>query len=189
MTLIAPSSAPMPAPIRPESSRPAVSGPVSLTSAIARPAGIIDSAPKRSSDARVCIDSTTPTAMPDTAMRATESDPELVELADGFTDFIGRTECVADTARRKQGKLSTPGGRLRDPIADGLEHSLRPDLKGQNSDFADTRSALGQRRRARDLIRGAHDARQRHDASVDVNDNVAQPEIGVSEQGLTGPRR
>ena len=33
VTFIAPSSAPMPAPIRPERSRPAVSGPVSLTSA------------------------------------------------------------------------------------------------------------------------------------------------------------
>ena len=32
--------------------------------AIARPAGIIDSAPKRSSEARVCIDNTTPTATP-----------------------------------------------------------------------------------------------------------------------------
>ena len=59
---------------------------------------------------------------------------------------------------------------------------LRPDLKGR-LDLADTRRALGHRRRARDLIRGAHDARQRHDASVDVNDNVAQPEIGISEEG------
>ena len=65
----------MPAPIRPDSSRPAVSGPVSRTSAIARPAGIIDSAPKRSSDARVCIDSTTPTASPDTAMSGADRSP------------------------------------------------------------------------------------------------------------------
>ena len=75
VTFIAPSSAPMPAPIRPERSRPAVSGPVSLTSARARPAGIMASAPKRSSEARVCIDSTTPTAMPATAINGTERTP------------------------------------------------------------------------------------------------------------------
>ena len=65
----------MPAPIRPESSSPAVSGPVSRTSAIARPAGIIDSAPNRSSDARVCIESTTPTAMPETAISGADRSP------------------------------------------------------------------------------------------------------------------
>ena len=65
----------MPAPMRPESSSPAVSGPVSRTSAIARPAGIIASAPNRSSDARVCIDRTTPTAIPDTAISGAERRP------------------------------------------------------------------------------------------------------------------
>ena len=65
----------MPAPIRPESSSPAVSGPVSRTSAIASPAGIIDSAPNRSSEARVCIERTTPTAMPETAISGAERRP------------------------------------------------------------------------------------------------------------------
>ena len=65
----------MPAPIRPDSSNPAVSGPVSRTSAIASPAGIIDSAPNRSSEARVCIDSTTPTATPETAISGADLQP------------------------------------------------------------------------------------------------------------------
>jgi hypothetical protein len=64
VTFIAPISAPMPAPTRPATSSPAVNGPVSRMSAIARPAGIIASAPKRSSEARVCIDRTTPIANP-----------------------------------------------------------------------------------------------------------------------------
>ena len=55
--------------------QPAVSGPVSRTSAMASPAGIIDSAPNRSSDARVCIERTTPTATPDTAMSGAERSP------------------------------------------------------------------------------------------------------------------
>src|SRR5258705_349544 len=69
VTFMAPSSAPMPAPTRPDTSRPAVSGPVSRMSAMASPAGIIASAPKRSSDARACIDRTTPMARPEGALR------------------------------------------------------------------------------------------------------------------------
>ena len=64
VTFIAPISAPMPAPTRPDTSKAAVRGPVSRISAMASPAGIIASAPNRASDARVCIDSTTPIAMP-----------------------------------------------------------------------------------------------------------------------------
>ena len=75
VTRMAPSSAPMPAPILPESSSPHVSGPVSRTRAMASPAGIIDSAPNRSSEARVCIDSTTPTAIPETAISGAERSP------------------------------------------------------------------------------------------------------------------
>ena len=62
VTFIAPSSAPTPAPTRPERSNPHTSGPVSRTSARASPAGTSASAPNRSSDARVCIDITMPTA-------------------------------------------------------------------------------------------------------------------------------
>ena len=65
----------MPAPTRPDMSSPAVSGPVSRMRAIARPAGIIASAPNRSSEARVCIDRTTPMAKPELAMRGTERQP------------------------------------------------------------------------------------------------------------------
>ena len=75
VTFIAPSSAPMPAPMRPERSRPAVSGPVSRTSAMASPAGMSASAPKRASEARVCIESTTPIAKPLTAISGTERQP------------------------------------------------------------------------------------------------------------------
>ena len=75
VTRMAPSSAPMPAPTRPDIRSPVVSGPVSRMSAIARPAGIIASAPKRSSDARVCIESTTPIARPELAMSGTERQP------------------------------------------------------------------------------------------------------------------
>ena len=75
VTFIAPSSAPMPAPTRPDSSSPAVSGPVSRIIAIARPAGIIETAPNRSSDARVCMESTTPTATPDTKISGADRHP------------------------------------------------------------------------------------------------------------------
>ena len=75
VTFIAPSSAPMPAPTRPATSSAVTSGPVSRISAMARPAGIIASAPKRSSEARVCIDSTTPMARPEVAMSGVDRQP------------------------------------------------------------------------------------------------------------------
>ena len=75
VTFIAPSSAPIPAPIRPERSKPAVSGPVSLISASARAAGISASAPNRSSEPRVCIDRTKPIASPATTMSGTDRTP------------------------------------------------------------------------------------------------------------------
>ena len=75
LTFIAPISAPMPAPTRPATSSPAVSGPVSRISAIASPAGIIASAPNRSSEARVCIDSTTPIAKPAVRISGAERYP------------------------------------------------------------------------------------------------------------------
>src|SRR5688572_5657981 len=75
VTFMAPSSAPMPAPTRPATSRAVMSGPVSRTSAIASPAGIIASAPKRSSEARVCIDSTTPTDRPAVATSGIDFQP------------------------------------------------------------------------------------------------------------------
>ena len=50
-------------------------GPVSRMSAIARAAGIIASAPKRSSEARVCIESTTPIATPAVTMSGAERHP------------------------------------------------------------------------------------------------------------------
>ena len=52
-----------------------MSGPVSRISAIASPAGISDSAPNRSSDARVCIERTMPTAKPEVAMSGSERQP------------------------------------------------------------------------------------------------------------------
>ena len=42
---------------------------------MASPAGIIASAPKRSSEARVCIESTTPMAKPEVAMSGTDRQP------------------------------------------------------------------------------------------------------------------
>ena len=75
VTFIAPISAPIPAPTRPATRRPVMSGPVSRMSAIARAAGIIASAPKRSSEARVCIESTTPTATPAVRMSGAERYP------------------------------------------------------------------------------------------------------------------
>ena len=75
VTFMAPSSAPMPAPTRPDTSSPTTSGPVSRTSASMSAAGTSASAPKRTSEARVCIDSTMPTAKPDTAMSGSERQP------------------------------------------------------------------------------------------------------------------
>ena len=75
VTFIAPSSAPTPAPTRPETSRPTTRGPVSRTRARVRAAGISASAPKRWSDARVCMERTMPTAKPAAAMRGTDSHP------------------------------------------------------------------------------------------------------------------
>lgn len=72
---MAPSSAPMPAPMRPDSRRPDTSGPVSRMSTMARPAGMSASAPNRAIDDRVCIESTTPTANPAAAMSGTDRTP------------------------------------------------------------------------------------------------------------------
>ena len=123
----------MPAPMRPDRSRPAVSGPVSRTSAIARPAGIIDSAPNRSSDARVCIESTTPTARPDTAISGAERSTELVELANGLPKLERGNEHLAGSF---QGEMSRP--------------SLEPwsEMKARVSKAADAHRAMLHGRRA-----------------------------------------
>ena len=182
VTRIAPSSAPMPAPMRPDSSKPAVSGPVSFTSARARPAGIIASAPKRSSDARVCIDSTTPTARPAMAMSGTERTPSSCNCLKRFADLVGRAEDVADAARRKNGELPAPGRRLGELIADLLEHGYDPTLRSDLTSRTPAARRLTVAARA-DFLLGAHDARQRHDAAIDVDGDGAQSEIGIGEQG------
>ena len=59
---------------------------------MAWPAGIIASAPNRSSDARVCIDSTTPIANPELAMRGTERQPiSYICRASSPPSYGGRT--------------------------------------------------------------------------------------------------
>ncbi len=63
---------------------PATSGPVSRISAIASPAGIIASAPKRSSEARVCIDSTTPMAKPDSGDERHRAPADLEDVPGDF---------------------------------------------------------------------------------------------------------
>ena len=61
-----------------------MSGPVSRMSAMASPAGIIASAPKRSSEARVCIDSTTPMAKPDERDQRQRPPADLEDVARRF---------------------------------------------------------------------------------------------------------
>jgi hypothetical protein len=78
-------------------------GPVSRMSAIARPAGIIASAPKRSSEARVCTESTTPTATPAVMISGAGAVPELIRMSEDFAQFIGRTSRFDDGVRAERG--------------------------------------------------------------------------------------
>ena len=81
-----------------------MSGPVSRISAIASPAGIIASAPNRSSDARVCIDSTTPIASPAVTIERGRAIAELIEVADDFAPLVGRAEGLDHGAAAEGGQ-------------------------------------------------------------------------------------
>src|SRR5262245_13056763 len=117
VTRIAPSSAPMPAPIRPDSSSAAVSGPVSRTSAMARPAGISASAPNRASDARVCIDSTTPTAKPAAAMSGVERHPSSNNW---------RSVSLTSNGGRNASLIARPANTPQSPAISSSESSVGP---------------------------------------------------------------
>ena len=75
---------------------------------MARPAGIIASAPKRSSEARVCIDSTTPMAKPDVAISGAERQPISIDMPRDFREFVGRKEQFAQCPNAKQTDLANP---------------------------------------------------------------------------------
>ena len=74
VTRIAPSSAPIPAPMRPERSKAAVKGPVSVQVQW-QTGGDEGLSAEPLEDARVCIERTTPTARPETAMSGAERKP------------------------------------------------------------------------------------------------------------------
>jgi hypothetical protein len=122
VTRIAPSSAPMPAPTRPESSRPVVRGPVSRTSAMASPAGIIASAPNRSSEARVCIESTTPMASPDVAMSGSERHPTSCRWRSHLAGLVRRPPRVPQGARPEEREAPEPRERREHPPPDAIDH-------------------------------------------------------------------
>jgi len=121
VTRMPPSSAPMPAPTRPDSSRAVTSGPVSLIIAIARACGIKASAPKRSSEARVCIDITTPTARPDSPISGAERSPSDAICA--TISWISNGGRKASRSARTPKKPISPACRKKSRIISGIKLS------------------------------------------------------------------
>ena len=106
----------------PTRAAPVTSGPVSRISAMARPAGIIASAPKRSSDARVCIDSTTPMAKPDGGDQRRRAPADLEDVADDFAELVGRAERLEQRADAEERHLAHPGEGGENQRAESFEH-------------------------------------------------------------------
>src|SRR4029453_7768792 len=76
------------------------------------PAGISDSAPKRSSDARVCIESTTPTAKPDTAMSGAERRPSSYSWRTVSLNSYGGVKISRAALARKSETAPTAASRV-----------------------------------------------------------------------------
>ena len=89
---------------------------------MARPAGIIDSAPKRSSEARVCIESTTPTAMPETAISGAERRPSSKSWRTVSRNSNGG-ERLAGGAPREDGQVANRRQRRHHQRHEPVEHA------------------------------------------------------------------
>ena len=142
VTFIAPSSAPMPAPTRPATSSAVVSGPVSRMSAMASPAGIIASAPKRSSDARVCIDSTTPIAKPDSAISGSDRQPISKTWRQVSLNSYGGRNASQSARAPKSATSPTHASRPSTSSAEAVQHA-RPLCNGRASETRLTISRAG----------------------------------------------
>ena len=81
------------------------------------PPGSSASAPNLSSDARVCIERTTPTARPDTAIERRRAHTELVDLSNGFPELERRE-------RKLRGQLSRR--RVEDFTALVSQRTMKP---------------------------------------------------------------
>ena len=113
VTFIEPSSAPIPAPTRPLTINPVMTGPLSLTIEKMMTAGSIDFAPNCVSVSRVCRERTTPVAAPASATKGNDFDPIASIWRISSPPSQGGTK--ATRARRQQNMPSSPN-HAKNPI-------------------------------------------------------------------------
>src|SRR5579862_2390815 len=106
VTFIDPSSAPMPAPARPLTTRPVITGPLSFMIENTIMAGRSDLAPKRTMPSRVSNESTTPVAAPAKATKGSDIAPIASHCRTNSRHSYGGV--TAALARRAQNKPSSP---------------------------------------------------------------------------------